>query len=143
VPVRGAPLLHPPAPSPLKPNLIGCLRATYTGVALALSLLLTACASLSSSARSEFVAEEACPEGRVEVRHPAPKPAPPDVAADPQRAALWQKHEEEWAANYYVAIGCGREHLYLCEHRQMTSEWMGPDCVDESSTAAPVASTSP
>jgi len=96
-----------------------------------LSLLLlsaTACASLESSARSEFARENSCPEGRVTVSHAPPRPAPPDVAADPQRLAVWNDTEAKRQTHFYMVTGCGRQNVYLCEHRY-GDDFALPDCI--------------
>ena len=94
-------------------------------------LLLTAlagCTSLESNARNEFARENSCPKDRVIVSHAPPRPAPPEVAADPGRLAVWNDNEAKRSRIYYVASGCGRESRYLCEHRSVESDAL-PNCL--------------
>ena len=95
-------------------------------------VLLAGCTSLEASARSEFARENSCPEERVVVSHAPPRPAPPDVAADPGRLAVWNDNEAKRSRIYYVARGCGHESRYLCEHRSQEND-PEPDCLLQSS----------
>lgn len=65
-----------------------------------------------SYARDQFVADATCPADRVTVAHD-PKPAPPDVAADPGRLALWSSEAE--SSPIYTARGCGQQRSYACD----------------------------
>jgi hypothetical protein len=88
-----------------------------------------ACVSLESNARSDFARQNSCPEDRVTIAHAPPRQAPPDVAADPGRLALWNENEANRSSHYYVASGCGYESLYLCEHRPNPDEAGLPNCI--------------
>ena len=83
---------------------------------------------MESNARSEFARQDSCPEDRVTVTHAPPRPAPPDVAADPGRLAVWNDNEAKRSQPYYVASGCGQQRRYLCERRH-GDEAALPDCV--------------
>ena len=63
------------------------------------------------------------------VTHAPSRAAPPDVAADPARLAMWNDQEARRNSHYYVATGCGHESLYLCEHRPNPDEAALPNCL--------------
>ncbi len=100
-----------------------------TIAAFATALGATGCSKVGT-ARSDFAHEFSCPEDRVTVHErtgpppPIPTPAPPaDVAADPQRLAMWKADtdkriaaamKEASAQDVYVAEGCGHTASYTC-----------------------------
>jgi hypothetical protein len=92
-------------------------------------MLVVACSSLESNARSDFARQNSCPEDRVTIAHAPPRRAPPEVAADPGRLAVWNDNEAKRSSHYYVASGCGHESLYLCEHRPSPDEAGLPNCM--------------
>ncbi len=90
-------------------------------------LVLTACSTLQSTARSQFVHSASCPADRVTVAHPAPEPAPTEIAADPDRLAVWNADAERRASRIYVARGCGTERRCVCDTmREGTASY--PEC---------------
>ena len=86
---------------------------------LALSMLCLAlapaCATFASTARSTFVHSVICPADRVTVAQAKPEAAPPEIAADAGRLAVWNEDAERRAKSTYVASGCGTERVYRCE----------------------------
>ena len=91
--------------------------------------------SLPKGARSLFSATHTCPAEGVTVQ-PRPdvprhslltaqrsaKPIPPEVAANPERLALWNKMHPsadadlDRAGTTYEVSGCGHTTLYVCDH---------------------------
>ena len=88
---------------------------------------IVGCASFESTARSQFVHQASCPDNRVTVTRAAPEAAPPDIAADAGRLAVWNADAQRRAKPHYIARGCGQEHQYFCETQyQGESSW--PEC---------------
>jgi hypothetical protein len=106
--------------------------------ALAISPLLVACApDLASVARSTFERAQSCPVSRVEViarpdlswvqvldADATPATPSAEVAADPERLAIWRREQDELRARrarsyaedrVYEVRGCGHHALYGCE----------------------------
>ena len=81
---------------------------------LCLFALASGCASYESTARSEFVHQATCPADRVTIAHPAPEAAPPEIASDPGRLAVWNADAERRAKSRFVATGCGQVRRYEC-----------------------------
>ena len=54
-----------------------------------------------------------CPVERIVVAPSAPAAPPPDIAADPQRLALWQASHGE--TSHFVVEGCGKRLTYKCQ----------------------------
>jgi PDZ domain len=91
-----------------------CARG-LAALILVMAALAPACASttvnLSDVAAAEFSSVNYCPAGRIAV-HPGALPAPAEVAADPQRLALFQaSHGGE---RYFVVEGCEKSTPYVC-----------------------------
>ena len=107
-------------------------------VALPCLLTMTACHGLEDGAKEEFSKQHTCPPPRVQSRertdvdiydleHPGrASPTPPaEVAADPERLAMWQqaraaKEERDRAIDksYYHLFevrGCSHTVLYKCK----------------------------
>jgi hypothetical protein len=91
-------------------------------------LAASGCQSLEDGAKDDFVQKFTCPKGRVEVRprpdlssydltHKDRKP-PADVAADPERLALWKKKEAETRRRVSDPVfelrGCAHSALMHC-----------------------------
>jgi hypothetical protein len=93
-------------------------------------LAAAGCWSPSDEVREDFSRELSCPKGSIQVRtradvdaydltHDSRKP-PADVAANPQRLAVWQSNQErdrEYSRSHYGVLeakGCGSESLYEC-----------------------------
>ena len=99
-----------------------------------------------TGARTQFSQDATCPEDRVAVRETplvlTPVEPPPDVAADPQRLAMWQARDAEQrrakqSDRYYVVSGCGASHVYRCyycvEMPGETDCGMAPNCDEQAS----------
>jgi hypothetical protein len=73
------------------------------------TLSLGACSGLSpaSAATDAFVADQSCPDTRVSTFPASPSA---DVAADPERLAVWKANNHE-----VIVRGCGEERCYDCE----------------------------
>ena len=108
-------------------------QTASAALVLLLGMGVTGCKSLAKGATEEFAADFTCPADRVEVRprtdiqpndlRRQKPPAPPaDVAADPERLALFleQQKKKADAANrlceVFEARGCGNQVLYCCRH---------------------------
>ncbi len=109
-----------------------------TTVTLAATLMLAGCASLADGARDHFVKALSCPADRVTVKArpdlgygdllPAPPAAAPpaEVAADPERLALWKEQQARAKADrranadarydVFEVSGCGRTARLGCRH---------------------------
>jgi hypothetical protein len=106
------------------------------GCAIGLGALAPACElSTSKGAQAVFSQQKTCPLERVKVR-PRPdvpphtlleapasqQPIPPEVAADPERLAMWNKTHQSTDANIdqvattYEVDGCGDTAMYVCDH---------------------------
>jgi hypothetical protein len=76
------------------------------------------CDSDELAARRTFMKDAACPLERVRAATHAPvlPPAPPDVAADPERMRVWTRtHDEQFAGHTFLDVtGCGAETAYDC-----------------------------
>jgi hypothetical protein len=93
-------------------------------LACAASVLLAGCGSYREVARDAFVKMTTCPPDRVEVVQvpapswvPAPPAPPPEVAADPERRALWKERHaapDRSGLTYYRTKGCGHDMLFFC-----------------------------
>jgi hypothetical protein len=93
-------------------------------------LLLTACATLESTAREKLVHEATCPADRVTVTNAPPEEPPDYIAADPGRLTIWNKDASERASHRFVVSGCGRETHYYCETQHAESaSW--PECNED------------
>ena len=100
---------------------------------------LPGCKSREEQARDEFSEAVSCPASKVEVRelegvtaydvrqkhNPTPRPKPPaEVAADPERLAIWEEREEKqrrasqrepgFGSDVFEATGCGETITYEC-----------------------------
>jgi hypothetical protein len=117
-------------------------RGSLPLAALLLPLLIAGCASLEDGARDHFVKALSCPADRVQVKArpdlgygdllPAlPASTPPDeVAADPERLALWKEQQAsaqatrranaEAAYDVFEVSGCGRTVRLGCRHPEDT-----------------------
>lgn len=117
-------------------------RTRWVVLVLPVTLAVSGCiTSRMTGARAQFVAEMTCPADRVAVR-PMPVLAPADpppleVAADPDRAAMWRAKDAERRAakekeTYYEATGCGQSRIYHCyycvEMPGETDCGMAPNC---------------
>ncbi len=106
------------------------------GLLAVAAVALSGCAaladrSLRATARDDFVRQATCPADRVTVVHAPPAPAPPEIAADPGRLAIWSSEQERRARYHLVARGCGEERRYLCGLRsEGLSSWA--ECTLES-----------
>jgi hypothetical protein len=81
-------------------------------------LALAGCSSAPErAARAQFARQTYCPESRVEA-HAVVSDPPSDIAADPERLALWQKAAEERATKqleWRVSVeGCGERADFVC-----------------------------
>ena len=109
--------------------------------------------SLPKGARSLFSATHTCPAEGVTVQ-PRPdvpqhslltaqrsaKPIPPEVAANPERLALWNKMHPsadadlDRAGTTYEVSGCGHTTLYVCDHPSVAAVMVGsPSIVGDAS----------
>jgi hypothetical protein len=100
---------------------------------------LTGCKSREEQARDEFSEAVSCPASKIEVRelegvtahdvrekhNPTAKPKPPaDVAADPERLAVWEEKQDKqrrasqrepgFGSDVFEAKGCGETITYEC-----------------------------
>jgi len=114
-------------------------RSRHVLLAPLLAASLGGCKSQEEQARDEFSEEFSCPASRIEVRelegvtpydvrqkyNPTAKPQPPaEIAADPERLAIWEEKEEEkrrasqrepgFGSNVFEATGCGETITYEC-----------------------------
>jgi hypothetical protein len=89
---------------------------------LALLLALAGCAGAPGApsehtARAQFAQQTYCPEDRV-TAHAVVSDPPADIAADPERLALWQDAAEERAKKqleWHVRVeGCGERASFVC-----------------------------
>lgn len=117
-------------------------RGSSPLAALLLLLLIAGCASLEDGARDHFVTALSCPADRVLVKArpdlgygdllpalAASKP-PDEVAADPERLALWKEQQTSALAtrranadatyDVFEVSGCGRTVRLGCRHPQDT-----------------------
>ncbi len=103
-----------------------CLRTLMRYALPALLLPQLAC-SANFFAVDQFATEQSCPENRLAVQEIRVQPADifetgqpsPDVAADPQRVAVWrqsiQRNLDRYDQLALVDItGCGTHRAYLC-----------------------------
>jgi hypothetical protein len=103
------------------PFALPCLAST--GCLATISRIFTG----ESTVRSAFVQSETCPSDRVTVEQVQPPswlkppevpPPPPEVAADPDRSALYyrQHPQENWdGRRIFLAQGCGHQDFYMCD----------------------------
>jgi hypothetical protein len=97
-------------------------------IVVASAAFLVACSD-ETTARDQFANRFTCPAERVTVTPRKdlsavalafrPKPAPTDVAADPERLALWNKQQAHHGADYegksvFQVSGCNNEIFYIC-----------------------------
>jgi hypothetical protein len=80
---------------------------------------LTGCTHYTADKAAVLAAtlQWSCPKDRVStVETPLPNTPPPDVAADPERLALWQKNRSDpgTAPHKYVVSGCGKRATADC-----------------------------
>jgi hypothetical protein len=110
-------------------------RTTLFGAFALLAASASACAALERHnlelERGEVVGAAStpwsCPENRITVTKlvsPPPPAPPPDVAADPQRLAIWQKIVW-WDWDDYAVSGCGKSGLVRCIFDPMLGEGYG------------------
>jgi hypothetical protein len=99
---------------------------------LALAPALLAACSLSGGARDAFSRAKSCPADQVAVvarpdyRVPMPPDSPPpaDIAAAPDRLAMWQQQhtkqraaiERGCGADFFEVTGCGQRAILCCGH---------------------------
>lgn len=105
-------------------------------IALFAPLVLGACITGQErdDITSQFRDAESCPAARVVVTaiarpaslappvadHAAPPP-PPDIARDPERAAIWARTHDPTPSDpyaghdFFAADGCGRRTVYACD----------------------------
>lgn len=103
---------------------IGGMKLPLTLGAVA-AVLTSACSPYLGLARGQFVRDYSCPADQVVVGL-APKVAPvgasppAEVAANPQRLAIWREEAQREATRQaedqkrYVATGCGHVQAYHC-----------------------------
>jgi hypothetical protein len=103
-------------------------RPLWSIASIFLVLSASACQSLDDGARDEFAGHFTCPKERVEVRSRPDLNSydltwgraqpPPDVAADPQRLALWKEKQQDSRSRgsdpVFELRGCGHSVLYHC-----------------------------
>lgn len=102
------------------------------------ALVVSACQSLADGAEEKFSNEYTCPKGRLEVRArqdlrrssfefgaSQAATAPAEVAADPERLALWHKQHPAHDATQYDDLddieevrGCGKQAFFACHRMQ-------------------------
>jgi hypothetical protein len=112
--------------------------------ALFASSVGVACVSRVAGTRTQFAMDMACPEDRVTVAPrsfvPPTRTAPADVAADPERLAMWQENDAARVAaenqrTFFIAQGCGQAQIYLCYYCVhtvgRTTCGAAPNCVAE------------
>jgi hypothetical protein len=95
----------------------GCGHTTYYECHASLERHAIVCAPLQESAVSAASTAWSCPANRVSVEaNPAPTPTPPpDVAADPERLAIWQRQlAAPPSALTFSASGCGQTAQVSC-----------------------------
>ena len=112
---------------------VGTARRGLSWVlAAALLAIGSGCGVRASEVREVFAEDNNCPEDRVEVKKRSDlsawsvstgglvKKPPPDVAADPERLAMWQKKRKQLQKNsernswVFEARGCGQEAILVC-----------------------------
>ncbi len=106
----------------------------------AIAFLLTSCTSREDAASALFVQRLSCPAERIQIeeiadtslhalrqrqtQQKAPSTAPAEIAADPERLALWQEQAEQAQSNQkaideryrlYRVSGCQQQEVYACE----------------------------
>jgi hypothetical protein len=112
---------------------------------VAVCLLAASCAVSASAVRERFALDHSCPEERVSAHERSDvKPSdillahdeqpPPEVAADPQRLAMWRDRNraqaERWDDDHgvYEVQGCGAAGVYACGRNN--HDYFGPaSCV--------------
>ncbi len=111
------------------PRAAGERKMSYRIASLFGVLVVAGCTSKETAVKEKFSRVHVCPADRVEVRERTeitraslrvrPEPAP-EVAADPERLALWTKEQERMDKNIagmcsiYEARGCGAQQLFCC-----------------------------
>jgi len=108
---------------------------------------LVGCKSLEEQARDDFSEAVSCPTSKIKVRelegvtafdvrekhNPTPKPKPPaEIAADPERLAIWEAKEEKnrrasqrepgFGSDVFEVKGCGETITYECWRK---NKWRG------------------
>ncbi len=114
-------------------------------MAIGALLMMTGCAmSMAEGARHIFSEKNICPADRVTVHKRADIPPhtllapqrtdqqpPPEVSADPERLALWNKLQQDRQATVdeagttYEVAGCGQSVMYVCSHPNVTEVMTG------------------
>jgi len=95
------------------------IRSTASGIGRILGAGII-CTTVSSScshnpyatAVLKFSRYNLCPDDRIAVTRLAPREPPADVAADPQRLAMWREKYE--GSSWYRLDGCGATTVYRC-----------------------------
>ena len=85
---------------------------------------LGAC-DLRQNAVVTFSVWYACPAERITVSAKAIHP-PADVAADPERLALWRRMRQDEHLVYFGVDGCGRSEVFACSNNGWCKRYFEP-----------------
>jgi hypothetical protein len=107
-------------------------RTWMRNVLLVIALAAAGCSVSLDDVQQEFAQEFTCPKDKIQVRErkelkPSmlePKKEPPaEIAADPDRRAMWQTERDEHlryldGGQVFEVRGCGHQTLYSCRKNQ-------------------------
>ena len=106
---------------------LAALLVTMRRAALVPVVLLNAVATMGCAAwevKRRFVIDGVCPSDRVTVTQAGvvtagpPPPAPPEIAADPERLAIYYEktRNPDEGDRIFIAEGCGERRWYTCDY---------------------------